>query len=111
MIEVLEEVERVRDEARRLASFKPPDAIVELPGAIAQLAACGARVVAGVIEVISAETLIEAQEAFRELQLAMTGPEEAKRVTEILRDVPKVSGREDLDARSLARSWSRGAIQ
>jgi hypothetical protein len=65
VVEILDDVERVRDEARRLAAFKPPDEIVELPGAIAQLAVCGARVVAGVIEVISAETLAECQEAFR----------------------------------------------
>jgi hypothetical protein len=100
LLNVLDDVERVRDEARRLAAFKPPDDIVELTGAIAQLAVCGARVVADVIEVISAETLGECQEAFRSLQGALTGPEEAERLTQLLRDAPTVNAREDLDARA-----------
>ena len=53
MIETLDEVERVRDEARRLAAFRPPDEIEELAPAVARVAGCGARVVAAVIEAIS----------------------------------------------------------
>lgn len=100
VIETLDEVERVRDEARRLAAFRPPDEIEELAPAVARVAGCGARVVAAVIEVISAETLADAQNAAGELQASLTAPRELDRITELLALAPNVVGREDIDARA-----------
>ncbi len=100
VIAILDEVERVRDEARRVAAFRPPDDLLELPPLLARLAQQGSRVVAWTIEAISAETLAEAQAAVVSLQSSLTAPPEADRISELLDACPGLVGREDLDARA-----------
>jgi hypothetical protein len=99
VVEVLDAVECVRDEARLFSAFTTDDELAELPLLVSRLGLCGARVVATVIEVMAAETFADASKAAGRMQDALEPPQESDRISELLRNAPDLAGLDDIDAR------------
>jgi len=100
VVRVLDEVERMRNEARMVAAFSPPEQLEELSTLLAHLAAHGAAVVEATVEMLAAPTLLAANAACARLQDSLTPPREAARIEELLASAPRRVDRDDLDARA-----------
>jgi hypothetical protein len=97
VIEILDAVERIRDETRRVASFKPPDELAEVPWLLSRVAAHGALLVATCVHAISAGRMSEAQKVGKILTDLMAPPPELNRLNDLVARAPDVLGLADAD--------------
>jgi hypothetical protein len=98
IIEILDAVERVRDETRLAATFDPPKELAEVPWVLSRVAARGAAVVAACVRGISAESWREAQKVSEQLRnLLEEPPPELARLRDLSAQAQGLVGLDDLD--------------
>ena len=99
VINVLEEVERVRSEARLLAQFAADEKVADLPTLIGQLGRQGAVVVELVIATLCAQSFEQGAGTCAQLQKALEAPAQAEQIERLLAEVPLLDLRDDNNAR------------
>jgi hypothetical protein len=99
VVAVLEDVERVRDEARLLAEFEANERVAELPALVARLGRQGAAIVEMVIATLTAESFGDAADASARLQQALEPPAEGEQIGLLLEAIPTLDTPDDIDAR------------